>query len=95
MPLYEYKCNNCQFEWEEVKKIAERYDVQCPTCDSKDVKLLISAVHKDWFKPFWHEDLSPDGPVFVKSKSHYKELCKKYGVYAPHVFGQGWNLEEV
>lgn len=93
MPLYHYRCNQCGIEFEEYNKIEERYDLLCPECGG-DVDILITKATVHIFKPFWHEDFD-DKPVYVKSKKHYKELCEKYGVYAPHVFGVGRNLKEV
>ena len=41
MPTYEYLCDKCQFEWEELKTITDR-DVPtskpCPKCKKKTVK---------------------------------------------------------
>jgi len=80
MPLYDYRCKRCDHEFEEVAKIKDRYEVSCPKC-SGGVTLLITGSKKDWFRPHWNENFD-DQPVFVKSKGHYRELCKKYGVYA-------------
>jgi putative FmdB family regulatory protein len=32
MPNYVYKCKKCQFEWDDTKKIEERYETNCPNC---------------------------------------------------------------
>jgi len=93
MPLYDFKCGNCGNEFEQVAKIAEKDSVTCPKCGSK-CDTLITCSRVEVFKPFYHDDFGLE-PVLVKSKGHYKELCKKHGVYAPHVFGQGWNISEI
>jgi len=80
MPLYDYKCKECDHEFEEVRKIKDRYEVSCPKCTGK-CDLLITCKKRDWFRPFVTEDFD-DTPILVKSKRHYKELCKKHGVYA-------------
>jgi putative FmdB family regulatory protein len=43
MPIYEYKCQDCDHEFECEVKFRERYDpVPCPKCGSADVEKLIS-----------------------------------------------------
>lgn len=45
MPLYEYKCYNCEKIFIVAMSLSERQrgaTVQCPGCDSKDVRQLIS-----------------------------------------------------
>lgn len=80
MPLYDYQCEACEVVFEEFKHIDERENMVCPKCGEK-AKLLISRTKEDWFKPHWNEHIT-HMPVYVKSKRHYKELCKKYGVMA-------------
>jgi putative FmdB family regulatory protein len=92
MPLYDYKCNECGLEFEEIRKIIDRYNAECPKC--KGSVEIIPKAKLQIFKPFINEDF--DGtPILVESKAHYKQLCKKHGVYAPHVFGIGWNRSEI
>jgi len=39
MPLYQYKCNECSKEFEELRKMSEAdREIECPSCGSKDVK---------------------------------------------------------
>lgn len=33
MPSYDYKCKKCDNEFSNIRKVADRYDVECPTCD--------------------------------------------------------------
>lgn len=80
MPLYDYRCKECKNEFEKVRKIKDRHDVSCPKCQS-DCDLLITGSKKDWFRPHWNDGFDID-PVFVKSKKHYKELCKQHKVTA-------------
>jgi putative FmdB family regulatory protein len=45
MPTYEYRCETCGKEWEEVRKISERKDpceTPCPECKANGVVLKIS-----------------------------------------------------
>ena len=93
MPLYDFGCLECGKEFEEFSKISSKHLVKCPSCGG-ECKGLIGGTKVEIFKPFVTEDFD-DTPVRVESKAHYKELCKKHGVYAPHVFGQGWNRSEI
>ena len=44
--------------------------------------------------PFVTEDF--DGkPTEVRSREHYRQLCKQHGVYAKHEFGIGHNISEI
>jgi putative FmdB family regulatory protein len=45
MPIYYYKCEKCEFEFEDVKKIAERYEQECPNCKSTEIKIIPSSVN--------------------------------------------------
>lgn len=94
MPLYDYECPNCKHTFEAFKTIAERENAWCPICQEVRAKQIISAPAVHVFQPFWHEDFC-DKPILVESKSHYKQLCKQYGVYAPHVFGTSENISEI
>jgi putative FmdB family regulatory protein len=90
MPLYDYECPHCQYRFEAIVRVDDVVD--CPQCGRRCQRLPSFKV--DIFKPFWHEDFG-DEPVYIESKQQYKELCKKHGVYAPYVFGKGWNIEEI
>lgn len=93
MPLYDVKCNECKKEFEAYSKIADRQQIKCDCGGSTTI--LISLPHHDKRYPFWHEHLDPFKPVLVKSRQHFKQLCKDYKVYAPHEFGQGYNISEI
>lgn len=44
MPIYEYKCNECEEVFELLTTSAEdSQKVQCPKCNSENVKKLMSA----------------------------------------------------
>lgn len=81
MPLYEYECEN-QHRWEELRKVEERDErAVCPTCGKDGRPVVPSRFGRDWFRPGWWEDFDIE-PIYVESKQHLRELCKKYGVYA-------------
>ncbi len=43
MPIFEYKCNKCEKDFERLVFIGEEKDVSCPECKSKDVNKKMSA----------------------------------------------------
>ena len=44
MPLYEYKCSNCNTKFEVLHKSAtQTSEVTCPSCNSVQIKKLFSA----------------------------------------------------
>lgn len=93
MVLYDYECKECGNVFEAFAEVAKREEVDCDRCGSR-ATLILTKLNKDWFEAFVTEDF--DGtPVEVRSRAHYKALCKQHGVYAPHVFGMGWNISEL
>jgi len=93
MILYDYICKRCNMESERLVKNDERDNVTCRECGSQMTR-KISRTKDDWFRPFVSEDFT-GSPIEVRSKEHYKSLCKEHNVYAPHAFGQGFNISEV
>ena len=43
MPIYDYKCSNCDYKLEVIQKISDKSKVVCPKCNKKSLKKLISA----------------------------------------------------
>lgn len=44
MPIYEYKCNDCENDFEQVSASHDRDHVKCPKCHSSNIKRLISKL---------------------------------------------------
>lgn len=44
MPIFEYKCNDCNSEFELLKLNLNRDDI-CPNCNSKNIVKLISNIN--------------------------------------------------
>jgi len=43
MPVYEYRCRQCGYEFEELCRTFEPYQAECPCCQSRDVERLLSS----------------------------------------------------
>jgi putative FmdB family regulatory protein len=43
MPTYEYKCENCGYEFEQFQSITAKPLRMCPKCDKRGLKRLIGA----------------------------------------------------
>ena len=44
MPLFEFRCNDCDDEFEELlRSAAQSEEVECPACHSRDVQRLQSG----------------------------------------------------
>lgn len=44
MPLYEYRCDACEHEFEALQKMSDEPLVHCPACDEATLRKLVSAV---------------------------------------------------
>ncbi len=43
MPLYEFKCESCSQQFEELLSFSDKSIPDCPECESKKVSKLVSA----------------------------------------------------
>tara|TARA_B100001063_G_scaffold217637_1_gene220452 strand:+ start:619 stop:909 length:291 start_codon:yes stop_codon:yes gene_type:complete len=43
MPIYDYKCSECEHQIEAIQKISDDPMTVCPKCNKKSLKKLISA----------------------------------------------------
>ena len=43
MPIYEYRCKDCDHKFEKLQMASKNSDPECPNCESEDVKRLMSA----------------------------------------------------
>jgi len=44
MPLYEYRCDACEHEFEALQKMNDEPLLHCPACDEAQLRKLVSAV---------------------------------------------------
>lgn len=87
MPLYDYRCKSCKYEFEEIAKICERYNVKCPSC-SGEVDIMINPKGKTlkFFPAGIWEDIGPE-PLVINNRRELKEACEKHGCYAKYLDG--------
>ncbi|MDH5358380.1 MAG: zinc ribbon domain-containing protein [Gammaproteobacteria bacterium] len=43
MPLYEYRCEKCEHEFEALQKMSDEPLIHCPACEKASLKKLVSA----------------------------------------------------
>jgi putative FmdB family regulatory protein len=43
MPLYKYRCSDCQEEFEELVSFSQSEEVVCPKCGSHNTRKLVST----------------------------------------------------
>ena len=80
MPLYDYKCPSCEYEDEISNRVEDRKKQHCPRC-KRFMILLIKPVNvTPRFPEGMWESISDDGPMYISSKKHLREECKKHGV---------------
>ena len=92
MPLYDCKCDNCGREFEVFKKIVDITNIKCE-CGGNARTLITCVKSKDWFTPHYNEHFTGE-PVFVRSRSHMKDLCRKHNVTS-RALGDVRNITEV
>lgn len=95
MILYDYKCEwkSCGHEFEKLVPSEHKDCIPCPKCNG-ETKRLMPRTKDDWFRPFTSDDFTGE-PIEVRTKEHYRSLCKEHNIYAPHAFGRGFNISEI
>lgn len=48
MPIYEYRCEECEERYEEFLSTSDKPAPPCPACGSKDVMRLLSRINTEW-----------------------------------------------
>ena len=83
MPLYSYKCSRCGLEIEEVRKMSEHALEKACSCGGIFKQTLSLANVSGDIEPYLDENLGEE-PIFVKSKSHRRELMRERGLEEAH-----------
>lgn len=80
MPTYDYRCNRCEYQFEEFQSISEKQLKKCPKCKKPSLKRLIGSGAGVIFKGsgFYQTDYKKSSPPPSESKSsESKESTKK------------------
>ena len=48
MPIYDYECTDCGFNFERQQRIADRKTANCPACEHGVGKQQLTAAHIDY-----------------------------------------------
>lgn len=83
MPLYTFKCQYCEHEFETIASLEERATILCPIC-SGPTRGLITGTKYHAFPCGWWRDLAPN-PIYISSRQQLKEECEKHGCYAKYL----------
>lgn len=85
MPLYSYKCKDCDNEFELLRSMAESSSgATCAVCGSRACRLP-SRAWVNIFKPIFYEHTSLEGNWF-ESKKELKEFSKKNEMIIPGAY---------
>ena len=57
MPLYDFKCPECEHEWEQFSKITQRNFILCPQCHEVRGVVQITTVAKPQVLEYYDENL--------------------------------------
>ncbi len=55
MPIYEYKCDQCNYQFEILQKISDAPPEKCPACNASNPRKLVSAAAFKLKGTGWYE----------------------------------------
>ena len=77
MPIYEYKCDSCDYYLEVLQKVSELPLTQCPQCKDSSLRKLVSAVAFKLKGTGWYEtDFKDKKPDSKKDQEKTKDETK-------------------
>ena len=79
MPFYQYRCEFCDFEFEEYQSIKSSSLKRCPKCSKHKLKRLIGKII--FYNPTVSVDRTPkfiDGEPVKRGAANKKELEKRF-----------------
>lgn len=80
MPIYSYKCTECEKEIEKIFSIDEKPGlIECPDCGWPAKSIISYTVNRKEWNSYVDDNLG-DEPVLVESREHRRELMKKAGL---------------
>ncbi len=81
MPIYDYKCSNCEHQFELIQKFSDQPAEICPQCSQKSVQKLVSAPSFRLKGGGWYETDFKTGAkkniVDAKDDKHSKQKEQK------------------
>jgi putative FmdB family regulatory protein len=84
MPTYEYACTTCGHEWEQEQRIVEPPVENCPSCQKKSAKRLVSSGNFILKGGGWYADLySKPSKKAEKSEGSASSSGKSGGSTSP------------
>jgi putative FmdB family regulatory protein len=91
MPIYEYKCQDCQKRFEKIQKLSDPPCKKCPNCGGKLKKLISTSAIQFKGKGFYITDYAKkDAPAEGKSEG----TAKGKETAAPAAPGKGAPAKE-
>ncbi len=74
MPIYEYKCSSCHYEFEKLQSMKDETLIKCPNCHKNTLKKLVSGGAGLIFKGsgFYITDYKSNSQSKSKEKSESK-----------------------
>ena len=85
MILYQYKCNECNYIFDEMSTVEERANAICPKCKNIATKLMSVSCHNINFCPHWDYELAPR-PVYLTSRNSITKVANMLGNYSDAPF---------
>jgi len=80
MPIYEYQCEKCGAQFEEMQKISDPPLEQCPECDGKLTKLVSKSSFQlkggGWYVTDYKKDSSKEKTDASKEKTDSSSIEK-------------------
>jgi len=78
VPIYEYRCNECEHQLEMLQKISDAPAITCPDCGKDSLRKLISAVAFKLKGTGWYEtDFKDKKPKAETKNSNSNTDSKK------------------
>jgi putative FmdB family regulatory protein len=77
MPLYEYRCDACNHEFEALQKISDEALIHCPACEAPELRKLVSAAGFRLKGQGWYETDFKTGSKRNLAESGASDSAKK------------------
>jgi len=77
MPLYEYRCDACEHEFEALQKISDEPLKHCPDCEQPQLRKLVSAAGFRLKGDGWYETDFKSGKKRNLAESDTSSSAKK------------------